>query len=67
MPESANHASTRTSAPTTRRDDAIARAERAWPGHHGSSIGIARAPERAHEPENRALFQSFLDGTQEGR
>ena len=43
------------------RQDAIVRAERAWPGHHGSSIGIAREPAKL-TPEMLAVWQEFIPG-----
>lgn len=47
-----------------RQAAALRRAERAWPGHHGSSIGIARDPGNAptHLIE---LFHSFVAGSRD--
>lgn len=50
-------------APVDARWCARIHARSAWPGHHGSSIGVARAPERANETRNREMFQDYLDGT----
>ena len=43
------------------RQEAIDRAERAWPGHHGSSIGIARDPATLN-PKLLDVWREFIPG-----